>query len=51
VVDECRINKNLADNKALKEYSDFNKTQKITSDFDKRIELCFKTKINLNFKV
>ncbi|MCK5285174.1 MAG: virulence RhuM family protein [Alphaproteobacteria bacterium] len=35
--DECRINKNLADNKALQEYSDFNKTQKIISDFDKQI--------------
>lgn len=35
--DECRTNKNLSDNRALEEYSDFNKTQKITSDFDKRI--------------
>ena len=35
--DECRINKNLADNKALEEYNDFNKTQKITSDFDRQI--------------
>ena len=35
--DECRVNKNLADNKALEEYRDFNKTQKITSHFDRQI--------------
>ncbi|MCK5398356.1 MAG: virulence RhuM family protein, partial [Thermoplasmata archaeon] len=42
--DECRTSKNLADNKALEEYSDFNKTQKITSDFDRQIAAMLQNK-------
>lgn len=33
-----RISKLQADKKAIKEYEEFNKTQKIISDFDKEIK-------------
>jgi hypothetical protein len=33
-----KISKLQADKKAIKEYDDFNKTQKIISDFDKRLK-------------
>ena len=39
-----RISKIQADKKAIKEYDDFNKTQKIISDFDKEIKKLGKKK-------
>ena len=40
-----RISKLQADKKAIKDYDDFNKTQKIISDFDKEIK--FEKQINV----
>jgi hypothetical protein len=39
-----KISKLQADKKAIKEYDDFNKTQKIISDFDKEIKKLGKKK-------
>ena len=36
--DKGRITKKLAEQKAREEYDEFNKTQKITSDFDKAVK-------------
>lgn len=33
-----RISKKAADEKAVSEYAEFNKTQKIVSDFDKEVK-------------
>ena len=38
LTDKGKISKQQADAKAEVEYSEFNKTQKITSDFDKEIK-------------
>ncbi len=42
-----KITKIIADNKAKKEYNEFNKTQKINSDFEKQIKQVKKTKTGL----
>ena len=36
--DKGRITKKLAEQKAREEYDEFNKTQKITSDFDQAVK-------------
>ena len=38
LTDKGKISKQQADTKAEAEYNEFNKTQKITSDFDKEIK-------------
>ena len=39
-----KISKRSADSKAAQEYDEFNKTQKITSDFDREVQRMLKTK-------
>jgi len=42
LTDKGRISKNLADKKAKAEYDEFNKTQKINSDFEKEVKKLLK---------
>jgi hypothetical protein len=42
--DKGKISKDQADKKAEAEYDEFNKIQKITSDFDKEVKKMLKSK-------
>lgn len=42
--DKGKISKKQADKKAEAEYDEFNKTQKITSDFDKSVQKMLESK-------